>query len=776
MSSPRPFTTVGQSVPRIDARDKVTGRTRYVTDLVVHGMAYARLLRSPHASARLVRIDTSRARALPGVVTVLTGADLTWCDPYHGPAFRDRPVLAIDVVRHEGEPVAAVAAVDEATAAAALELIDVEYEERPAVTTLDEALAPGAPLVHAGEALAGHFADLSTLKPIRGTNVCHQFHYERGTVEEALAASDVVLDETYRFPRVQHFSMEPHAVIASWDEAGTLTMWASTQNPYSVRVELAKMFGVPLAGIRIIVPPLGGGFGGKTYAKLEPITAAIARVARRPVRLAASVDDAFRIVRRCDARVRFRIGLSRDGRLTAVTCQAHFDVGAYADIGPRIIQKGTYTATGPYRVPAVRLDSQAVYTNTTPGSAFRGFGVPQLAWALESMLDVAAERLGHDPVGLRRQNLLAHGEEFAPGDTPVDGKFEESLNLAAAGVQWTEQAADRAKGVAMMMKASIGPSVSEAIVRLHPDASVTVLASTVEMGQGARTVMAQIAAEVLAVPVTRVTVLTPDTAVTPYDQTTSSSRSTVMTGRAVQEAADDVRQQLFRIAMDHLAAQGASVSRPDLALADGAVVAGSRRLTYGEVFAVRFGMSGGELIGRGVVAPGRSAAPLGGSTPFWEMAVGAAEIALDEETGAITVHRYASAADVGQCINPQQCEAQDEGAVMQGLGHTLYEEMVYDGGQLLNGNLVDYRVPRAGDVPRVMECRFVENGDGAGPYGAKGAGEGSLVPVSPAIGNALARLAGIRMRELPLTPERVWRALRERDGARGAQEDSGTTR
>ena len=778
MTRPARLNTVGQSIPRIDARDKVTGRTRYVGDLVVHGMAHARLLRSPYASARLVRVDTSRARALPGVLAVLTGADLTWCDPYHGPAFRDRPMLAIDVVRHEGEPVAAVAAVDEATAAAAIDLIDVEYEERAAVATLEDALAPGAPLVHAGEALAGHFADLSTLKPIKGTNVCHHFHYERGPIASGFEEADLVLEDTYRFPRVQHFSMEPHTVIATWDEAATLTIWASTQNPYSVRVELAKMFGVSLASIRIIVPPLGGGFGGKTYAKLEPITAAIARVARRPVRLAASVEDAFRIVRRCDARVTFKVGLRRDGRLTAVQCTAHFDVGAYADIGPRIIQKGTYTATGPYRVPAVRLDSHAVYTNTTPGSAFRGFGVPQLAWALESMLDVAAARLGHDPVDLRGANLLAHGEEFAPGDTPVDGKFEESLSLAASAIQWTQAAADRGKGVAMMMKASIGPSVSEAIVRLHPDASVTVLASTVEMGQGARTVMAQIAAEVLAVPVARVTVLTPDTAMTPYDQTTSSSRSTVMTGRAVQEAAEDVRDQLFRIAADHLGGPGAAVPRGELTLLEAAVVAGSRRLTYTEVFALRFGMSGGELIGRGVVAPGRSAAPLGGSTPFWEMAVGAAEIGLDEETGAITVHRYASVADVGQCINPQQCEAQDEGAVMQGLGHTLYEEMVYEGGQLMNGNLVDYRVPRAADLPQRMECRFVENADGSGPYGAKGAGEGSLVPVSPAVANALARLAGIRVRELPLTPERVWRALRAREATRGAQtkqKDGGDT-
>ena len=753
---------VGRSVPRTDAVDKVTGRARYVTDLEVTGMAHARLLRSPYAHARLVRIDVSRARNLPGVYAVLTGADLTWCDPYHGPAFRDRPVLAIDVVRHEGEPVVAVAAVDGATAAAALDLVEIEWEELPAVTTLEEALVPGAPLVHTAAPLSGHFADLSSLRPRPGTNVCHQFGYARGDADAALGGADVVVEETFTFPRVQHVAMEPHAAIAAWDDADSLTVWASTQNPFSVRVELAKMFDAPLGRIRVVVPLVGGGFGSKTYAKLEPITAVLARAAGRPVRLAISAEDAFHTVRRCDARTRVRLGFRRDGTLVAVDCHADFDVGAYADIGPRIIQKGTYTATGPYRVPHVRLASTAVYTNTTPGGAFRGFGVPQLAWAVESLMDEAARRLDRDPVELRRQNLLAHGEEFAPGDTPIDGKFEESLSRAAEAIGWTQAiAADRARGVAMMLKASIAPSVSEAIVRLHADASVTVLVSTVELGQGARTVMAQIAAEVLAVPLERVTVLLPDTSVTPYDQTTSSSRSTTMAGKAVQEAAGDVVEQLLRIAARALGAPGAAL-RVDA----GAVCHGERRVEHAALLRAHFGMAGGELIGRGVVAPGPSAAPLGGSTPFWETAVGAAEVTVDVETGAITVEDYVSVADVGRCINPLSCETQDEGAVVQGLGHTLFEEMVYEGGQLMNGTLLAYRVPRADDVASRLQCRFVENADGPGPFGAKGAGEGSLVPVSPAVGNALTRLTGIRFRELPLTPERVWRALRQRDSRR----------
>ncbi len=269
---------VGTSVPRIDALEKVTGGARFVTDLALPGMVHAKLLRSPYPHARILQIDARAARALPGVMAVVTSADLGWCDPYFGPAYRDRPVLAIDVARYEGEPVAAVVAEDEGVAARALDLIEVTYEEHHAATTLDEALAPGAPLVHASRPPAGHFADLSSLRPKPGTNICHQFDFERGRGAAALADADVVVEETYVFPRVQHYAMEPHAAIASWSDHDGLTVWASTQNPYSVRVELARMFRVDLGRIRIIVPLLGGGFGSKTYGKIEPITGALARI------------------------------------------------------------------------------------------------------------------------------------------------------------------------------------------------------------------------------------------------------------------------------------------------------------------------------------------------------------------------------------------------------------------------------------------------------------------------------------------------------------------
>ena len=440
------------------------------------------------------------------------------------------------------------------------------------------------------------------------------------------------------------------------------------------------------------------------------------------MRLAISAEDAFRTVRRCDARTRVRLGFRRDGTLVAVDCHADFDVGAYADIGPRIIQKGTYTATGPYRVPHVRLASTAVYTNTTPGGAFRGFGVPQLAWAVESLMDEAARRLDRDPVELRRQNLLAHGEEFAPGDTPIDGKFEESLSRAAEAIGWTQAvAAGRARGVAMMLKASIAPSVSEAIVRLHADGSVTVLASTVELGQGARTVMAQIAAEVLAVPLERVTVLLPDTSVTPYDQTTSSSRSTTMAGKAVQEAAGDVVEQLLRIAARALGRAGRRPPRrrrrrlprrpPGRARR-----AAARALRHGRRRADRPRRGGAGAAARPRWAEARRSGRLPSAPP---------RSRVDVETGAVTVEDYVSVADVGRCINPLSCETQDEGAVVQGLGHTLFEEMVYDGGQLMNGTLLAYRVPRADDVAGRLSADSSRTPTGRGRSAPRGRARGA---------------------------------------------------
>jgi CO/xanthine dehydrogenase Mo-binding subunit len=745
---------VGSAAPRVDTPQKSTGRARFITDVVVPGMAHAKLWRSPVPHARVRAVRTARAAAAPGVLAVLTAAELPVRDLYYGPAFKDQPLLADGVVRFAGEPVVAVVAETVAAAAAAARLVEVDFDERPAMTTLDEALAPGVPVLHARPRPAGHFRDLGALRPIPGTNVCHHFHYERGDVDRAFAGADFVVEQTYTFPMAHHVSLEPHCAIARV-EAGGITLWASTQHPFPVRKELAEMFGIPLARLQVVVPYLGAAYGNKSYTKIEPLVIALAAAVRRPVRLALTAEEAFLSVRRAAVRYRLRTGVRRDGTLVARQGEIHYQLGAYADVGPRVVQKSAYTSAGPYRIPHLRIDAYGVYTNTVVSVAFRGYGVPQLAWAYESQMDVIAGRLGLDPLELRLRNVLRRGETFMEGDLPVDCDYADGLGRLAAAIGWREPAAPRrGKGLACTIKAPLAPSVSSAMVRMHADGSVTLLTGTVECGQGGRTALSQIVAQELALPLARIRVGQSELGMSPYDQATSASRSTTLMGLAVQAAARDVRDQLLAIGARALGAEPRT-----LALAEGRIAGPAGALDYAGAVAARFGMPGGELIGRGTYRGERGHAALGGEAPFWEVGMAAAEVEVDPETGQVRLHRYVSLSDIGRAINPRECHAQDEGGAMMGIGHTFFEQMVYDGGQLLNPSLVDYRVPVMADLPATYESILVENGDGPGPYGAKGIGESGLLPTAPAIANAIAQATGARLTDLPLTPERVWRAL-----------------
>ncbi len=768
---------VGAPQRRVDALEKVTGRAAYITDLGIPGAAHAKLWRSPVAHARIRRIDAADARACPGVLAVATAADLTFCELFFGPAYKDQPMLAVDRVRYAGEPVVAVVADTEAQAQAALARIEVEFEELPAVTTLEEALAPGAPVLHERLRLAGQFRDLASLKPTPGTNICHHFHYERGDVAAGFAEADVVLEDVFRFPMIHHYSMEPHAAMASVTPEGII-VWGSTQHPFPVRKELADIFCVPLNQVQVIVPHLGGAFGNKSYTKIEPLVVALARIVGRPVRLGLTTEEAFKLVRRAAARVRMKTGVRRDGAIVAREVEVHFQIGAYADVGPRVAQKAGLTAAGPYRVPNLKIDTYAVYSNTVCTAAFRGYGVPQIAWGYESQMDMLADRLGMDPLELRCRNFLPKGANYIEGDLPIDADFEGDLRRLGAAIGWpppgpasrvqrpesplTPSASRltprrrRGKGLACVIKAPLAPSVSSALVRMHADGSVTILTGTVEFGQGARTAMSQIVAEELGVPLSWVRVGRPEMGMSPYDQATSASRSTTLMGLAIQNAARDVRDQFAEIASGQLKTEPGA-----LRLHQGTVAGrGAEPVAYAEIIARHFGMPGGELIGRGTYRGERGQAPLGGVAPFWEVSMAAAEVEVDEETGQVRLVRYVSVADVGKAINPLQCEAQEEGGSMMGIGHTFFEEMVYEGGQLLNPSLVDYRIPTMEDLPDAFQSILVENGDGPGPYGAKGIGESGLMPTSPAVANAIANASGVRIKELPLTPERVLRAIR----------------
>jgi CO/xanthine dehydrogenase Mo-binding subunit len=727
---------IGRSHPRRDAREKLRGEARFVGDMVVPRMLHGKVLRSPVAHGRIVSIDSSAAERVPGVVCVLTGADLHDLDPYYGHAIKDRPILAIDKVRFHGEQVAAVAAESVAAAAAAVELIEVEYEELPVVANVADATALDATLVTDRESKPGLFHGLGELPPREG-NVCYRYRIDRGELESVFARADLVVEGEYTFPAVYQYAMETHTVIAQV-EGDEITLWATCQHPFLVRAEIADLFGVPVANVRIQVPYLGGGFGSKSYTKMEPLTVALARKAGRPVRIQNRVGESMVTTRRHNMTCRMRTAATADGRLLARDVECLFDTGAYADNGPRVVATAGDAAPGPYRWAAYRVDAACVYTNLAPAGSYRAFGATHLQWIGESQVDEIARRAGLDPLDVRRDNLCVPGEEVRAGGKPLDADLVGDVEKVAARVGWGEEKAPYVgRGVSVGLLAAGAHPVSSAICRLEADGRVVVLVSTTEMGQGPRTAFAQIAAEEIAVEPDQVTVRGADTRFSPYDRSTGASRSTTIAGLAVQRAAADVRAQLESIA------GGADVGPGD----------------HLELMRRHFGFAGGELIGRGEVAPVGTGSYAEGPV-FWEVCVGAAEVEVDPETGIVKVRRTATAADVGRAINPQLVERQDEGATLQGIGNALFEELVYEDGLLLNDTLLDYRVPSFEDLPDEMTCVIVENGDGPGPYGAKGCGEGALAAVPAAIVNALAD-AGVPMTELPLTPERVWRRIQE---------------
>ena len=726
---------VGRSVARRDAAEKLRGRAQFAGDLVLPHMLHGKVLRSPVPHARVRSIDAREAEQIPGVVCVLTAADLADLDPYWGHAIRDRPIVAVDKVRFAGEPVAAVAAEDETAALAALDAISVDYEELPVVATVDDALVPDAPLVQDGPIRAGLFHGLGELQP-RDGNVCYRYRIDRGEIEAVFERADLVVEDEYTFPAVYQYAMETHTVVAQV-EGDAIQLWASCQHPFLVRAEIASLFQVPLASVRIVVPYLGGGFGSKSYTKMEPIAVALARKARRPVRIQNRVYESIVTTRRHGMRCWMRTGMTRDGRLLARDVRCAFDTGAYADNGPRVTATAGDAAPGPYRWEAYRVDAACVHTNTAPSGSYRAFGATHLQWIGELQVDELARRAGFDPLEVRQRNLCVPGEELRAGGKPLDADLVGDVSKAAAAIGWgTPKEPNRGRGLSVGLLAAGAHPVSSAVVRLEADGHVVVLVGTTEVGQGARTVHAQIAAEELGVPVERVTVRGADTQYTPYDRSTGASRSTTLAGLAVKRAAEQVRSQLVELA-------GGEADPAD----------------YPELMRRHFGLAGGELIGRGEVAPEGTGSYAEGPV-FWEVCVGAAEVELDEETGRVRVVKTATVADVGKAINPLLVERQDEGGTMQGIGNALLEELVYEDGHLLNETLLDYRVPTVEDLPDEMTCLIVENEDGPGPYGAKGCGEGSLAAATAAVATAVAD-AGLRVTQLPLTPERVWRQIHD---------------
>lgn len=725
---------VGRSVARVDGIEKVTGTAKFVGDLAIPGMLYGRILRSPVPHARIRSIDATAAEALPGVAAVLTAADIGDLQPiYNG-----RPVIAVEKVRYAGEPVAAVAAADQATAEAALELIQVDYEELPAVTGIEAAIRSGAPLVH--ESKPG--------------NIGTHEKVVRGDADEGFAQSDEILEDTFTFPMVYHYAMEPHSVIAHYS-GDEITVWSSAQHPFQVRGDIAKVFKVPQAKVRMIISYLGGGYGSKSYTKFEPLVVALARKARRPVRICNSVGESMVTIRRHGARVRIKTGVKRDGTIMAREAEIYLDTGGYDDNGPQVTARSATRVLGPYWIPNIRTNAYQVYTNTGSAGSYRAIGAPQVIYAGESQIEMIAAKIGMDPAELRMRNLLKKGQELRPGLKGIDANLSASLKSLVRESAWTQaRRKNNAIGMGCAITNAGATPVSVALIRMQSDGIANISAGSTEMGQGVRTTLTQIAAEELTLPMENFCMLGADTKTTPYDSSTGSSRSTTLMGTAVQKAARDLRQQFVKIA-----AHAMGVHPRQVQVVDGALICGESRMTLKEAFERRFGKgSGGEMLGRGEAGPEITANQL---PVFWEVGMGASEVEIDRETGAVKLTKFISVADVGRAIHPEHCVAQEEGAAMQGIGHTFFEQLVYENGQLLNPNLVDYKVPTFDDVPDEFHTVLVENGDGPGPFGVRGMAEGGILSVAPSVCNAIDRATGVRIRDLPLTPERVWRALRD---------------
>lgn len=684
----------------LDAR--VSGAQRYAYDAERPGMLHAAFVRSPHAHARVRHVDVS---ALPAGCVALTGADVADLGRY-GCQVKDQRVLS-DVARFAGDVVAAVAAPSRTAAKAAAARVDVEWEELPAVFDPVEAVAVGAPLLHEHVAASAREAVSIDVRPIEGSNVCHRFLIRHGDAATAMGRAAVVVEEVYRTPSAAHMPLEPHATLAEWD-GDRLTLWTATQTPFNVRADLAGVFGVPEERIRIVAPPMGGSFGAKTFVRLEAVAAALARKAGAPVKAVLDRTEEFATLNRHPATMRVRIGARRDGTLVAKELDCWVDTGAYADCGPGVATKLGYAGVGPYRIPNVRVDALAIYTNLPPNGAFRGYGAMQSVWASERTMDVLATALGMSPLELRRRNLLRDGDRFATGEVMHDVHFEECLQAAADAVGYEDD--PHGKGLCVLLKGMQTPSRAQISVERTPVGYV-IRSASCEMGQGIRRSLRLLGAEMLGCEPGQIEVPDPDTESSPYDTRTTSSRSTHMMGRALERAVADLR-------------------------------AGDGRRGVGEV------------VNEGGLDPDTGQ---GVASTHWHQGAAAAQVTVDEQTGALRVEHLHASVYAGRVVNREGAELQNEGSMIMGLGTALLEGIAFADGQVANANFSDYNIPAAADLPVRMTHDLIER-EGAEVHGL---GETALPPVPAAIGNALHSL-GLHVTELPITPEAVLEAIDRR--------------
>lgn len=776
---------IGVSVPRVDGVKKVTGAAKYVGDMKWPRMLYAKCVKSPYAHAKILSIDVSAAKALKGVHDVITGDYYT---KRGGLYLEDKNFLAVNTVKFCGEPVVAVAAETPEIAEAACELVKVEYEPLPVINNPMEGMAKDAILIH---------PELHTYKvvpifhPQAHTNISHHHIIRKGDADAAFKYAEEHPDEyyitehEYHVPHVQHTPIENHIAVAQYEPDGKCTVWASCQSPYAVRQALSASFDIPLNKMRIISPYVGGGFGAKAGTTIEGIIIPLAMHSKgRPVMMEYTREEEFvnSYVRQgLYTKIKTAVRKS-DGKFLAVQNDFYWDGGAYTEYGVNIVKASGFASTGPYEFDNVKTDAYCVYTNNPVGGPYRGFGMCEIHFGIEQNIDEVAKEIGMDPIEIRRVNGLAPGKSTGTGEIMKSCGFLEALDQVAEAIEYDKPCDApsgphkvRGKGIAGGWKSPSQPTNagSAAIIRMNEDGTFFLMTSGHDIGQGSDTALTQIAAEVLCCDPSKFTIRTGDTDHTPYEWQTVASRITYCAGNAIKLAAEDLKEKLLDLAQIKL-----GYIKRELYLEDGWIINRNHRESRMPMSDLALGLAfedgsgyGGPAIGVGTFTLPNNINydPATGYSPkpaaFWTTAVAGAEVEVDTETGIIEVKKMVESCDPGHIVNPELYKAQVEGGMMQALGTVLFEELKLKDGKVLNKSFVDYKIPTIDNAPETFIAMGVEHPEETGPYGARGIGEPAMVPGAPAIANAIYNATGCRFTEMPITPERMLKALQEKAAA-----------
>jgi carbon-monoxide dehydrogenase large subunit len=766
---------IGKRSVRIDGLAKVTCTAQYTDDLEFGpNLLHIAVLSSPYAHARILSIDTSEAESIPGVKAVISGRDFS---QKFGLYLKDHSIFPADRVRYVGEQVAAVVATSEKIAKTAIKKIKVDYEPLQNVQCALDAIKKDAILIHPD---LGNYEVVPWLYPQAGTNIGHIRKIRKGNIEKAFAEADYILEDQYHVPHVVHAPLENHIAVALYDYEGRLTMWNSTQSPHTQRNILASCLKIPHKNVRIIAPYVGGGFGGKAGISMEVIAAVAAlKVQGHYVKLRWNRKEEFEnSSQRQELFAKIKMGVKKDGTIVALRHELFWDVGSSAEYGSNVVNATGFSAIGPYNIPNVHIDSYAIYTNRPPCGAYRGFGYSEFHFGLESHIDRIAEKLNIDAVEFRKKNAIKRGDKVAYGVEMGPTGLMECIEKVAEKIEWGKETKSddpdkiRAKGFSIVWKAPAMPpnESSAAFLKFSEDGSINILVSGMELGQGYLTSMAKIAAEELSIPLEKIRVEHPDTDRNPYEWQTVASHTTWSSGNAVRKAAIEAKNRIFdtvsralhypkeALYLEDEKVKCKEDSKFELPLRD--FVINGIQMKDGT-------FRGGPIMGTGIFMPEFSSAKVNPETGqggypnvHYTTGAGAVEIEIDKKTGRIKVLKMAEAFDGGKILNPELAEGQIIGGFMQGLGTALWEEVKFDeNGKILNPNFTDYKIPTALETPDEMYPIFVEVPQPDGPYGARGIGEHTMIPVMPAVGNAIANGLGIRLKEVPFTPEKILDAL-----------------